>query len=108
MKVVDALVDGWRLLDNGRRAVHNVFSSFVLLLFFSSSCAPLIQWLNKKLLVTHADHPSLETQRVVSHSLINSADTHWKHNPIVCHVLYETKGQWRLVLDLVDVSALYP
>lgn len=58
VKVVDALIDRW-FFNNSCGAVYDMLSS---LLLFSHCCAPLIQRLNEKLLVTHPDHPCLETE----------------------------------------------
>lgn len=62
VKVIHALIDSWWFLNNSCRAVNDMLSPFSLLLFFSSCCAPLIQGLNEKLLMTHPDHPCLETE----------------------------------------------
>lgn len=77
-EVICSLIDSFRLidsllfLDDGWRAINNVLSSsFLLLLSLFFTFWPWsIPWLDKKILLTHSDHPGLETQRAVIYCLI--------------------------------------
>lgn len=59
-KVISALIDIRCSLDNGWRAVNNMFSSLLCFPLWSSSSQPLSQRLDEELLPTHPDHAGLQ------------------------------------------------
>lgn len=59
-EVISALIDSRCVLDNGWRAVNNMFSPLLCFPLGSSSSQPLSQRLDEELLPTHPDHTGLQ------------------------------------------------